>query len=251
MQLIPSIDLRRGKVVRLAQGRDERATVYADDPLEVLAQFQQAGAERVHIVDLDAAFGGPRQAALLERLAAAAKGEKLQLGGGLRNADLLRSALDSGFDRVVVGSMVVREPAAFGRAAAKMPGRLIPALEFADGELRAGGWSEGTALRQEELMGELLPFTGLFLETLVTDISRDGMLCGPNLNLALKVSRALGVRAIVSGGLSGTADVVAAAEHPELSGIVAGRAFYDGRIDLPAAFAALRALRGPLAEVPA
>ncbi len=115
VQLIPSIDLRRGKVVRLAQGRDERATVYADDPVEVLRQFQDAGAERVHIVDLDAAFGEPRQSALLARVVVAAKGEKLQLGGGLRSGDLLRAALDSGFDRVVAGSMVVRDPAAFGR----------------------------------------------------------------------------------------------------------------------------------------
>lgn len=251
MQLIPSIDLRRGKVVRLAQGRDERATVYADDPLAVLAQFQDAGADRVHIVDLDAAFGGPRQTALLERLVAAAKGERLQLGGGLRTADLLRSALDSGFDRLVVGSMAVREPAAFGRAAAEMPGRLIPALEFADGELRAGGWSEGTMLDLEELQKQLLPFTGLFFESLVTDISRDGMLNGPNLDLAASVARALGLQAIVSGGVSGRGDVVAAAAFPELSGVIVGRAFYDGRLDLASSIAALRALRAPLAEVPA
>ena len=111
MQLIPSIDLRRGQVVRLAQGRDAEATVYAVDPLEVLARFQAAGVERVHIVDLDAAFGEPRQEAALAKLLRSAKREKLQLGGGLRTADLLRAALESGFDRVVVGSMVVRDPA--------------------------------------------------------------------------------------------------------------------------------------------
>ena len=121
MQLIPSIDLRRGKVVRLAQGRDERATVYADDPIEVLRQFQDAGAERIHIVDLDAAFGEPRQEAALAKLLRSAKREKLQLGGGLRTADLLLGVLESGFDRAVVGSMVVRDPAAFGRAAARPP----------------------------------------------------------------------------------------------------------------------------------
>lgn len=241
MQLIPSIDLRRGKVVRLAQGRDERATVYAGDPLAVLAQFQAAGAERVHIVDLDAAFGEPRQSALLARLVAAAKGEKLQLGGGLRTADLLRGALESGFDRVVAGSMAVRDPAEFGRAAEKFPGRLIPALEFADGELRSGGWSAGTPLGLEDLRLEFSPFTGLFSEALVTDIARDGMLSGPNFELAVSVARALGVRAIVSGGVSGASDVVAAAAHPELSGVIVGRAFYEGRIDLPSVLEALRA----------
>jgi phosphoribosylformimino-5-aminoimidazole carboxamide ribotide isomerase len=248
VQLIPSIDLRRGKVVRLAQGKDERATVYADDPLEVLAQFQDAGAERVHIVDLDAAFGEPRQSALLSRVVAAAKGEKLQLGGGLRSGDLLRAALDSGFDRVVAGSMVVLDPSAFGRAAAELPGRLIPALEFAEGKLRAAGWCEGTALLLEEVLKRLLPFTGLFFEALVTDIARDGMLSGPNLDLAVRVARALRVQAIVSGGVAGAADVFAAAAHPELSGAIVGRAFYAGRIDLAAAIEGLRAAR---AGVPA
>jgi phosphoribosylformimino-5-aminoimidazole carboxamide ribotide isomerase len=248
VQLIPSIDLRRGKVVRLAQGRDEHATVYFDDPLEVQAQFQEAGAERVHIVDLDAAFGEPRQEAALASLVRSAKREKLQLGGGLRTADLLRAVLESGFDRAVVGSLAVRDPAAFGRAAEQSPGQLIPALEFANGNLRSGGWTEGTALGFEEVVKQLLPFTGLFLEVLVTDIARDGMLGGPNLALAVRVARALGVQAIVSGGVSGSADVVAAAAHPELSGVIVGRAFYEGRIDLPSALEALRAAR---AGVPA
>lgn len=248
MQLIPSIDLRRGRVVRLSQGRDERATVYADDPLDVLAQFQEAGAERVHVVDLDAAFGEPRQTHHLARLVSAAKGEKLQLGGGLRNADLLRDALASGFDRAVAGSLVVRDPAAFGLAAEEFPGRLIPALEFADGALRSAGWREDAALDLEEVQRQLLPFTGLFLETLVTDVTRDGMLSGPNLDLAVRVARTLGVQAIVSGGVAGTEDLLAAAAHPELSGTIVGRAFYEGKIDLPSAFARLRAAR---AGVPA
>lgn len=243
MHLIPSIDLRRGKVVRLEQGRDELATVYADDPVVVLRQLQDAGAERVHIVDLDAAFGELRQEAALAKLLRSAKREKLQLGGGLRTADLLRAALESGFDRAVVGSMVVRDPAAFGRAAEQFPGRLIPALEFANGDLRSGGWSEGTVLGFEEVLKQLLPFTDVLFETLVTDIARDGMLCGPNLDLAVSVARALGVQAIVSGGVSGTGDVVAAAAHPELSGVIVGRAFYEGRIDLPSALEALRGAR--------
>ena len=248
MQLIPSIDLRHGKVVRLKQGRDEQATVYSDDPLEVMAQFQDAGAERVHIVDLDAAFGEPRQTALLARVVVAAKGEQIQLGGGLRTADLLRAALDSGFDRVVAGSMVVHDPAAFGRAAAGLPGRVIPALEFDDGRLRAAGWCEGTALGLEEVLQALLPFTGLFSEALVTDIARDGMLSGPNIDLGVSVARALGVQAIVSGGVAGSGDVVAAAVHSELSAVIVGRSFYDGRIDL---LSALEALRSARAGVPA
>ncbi|MEO8195820.1 MAG: HisA/HisF-related TIM barrel protein [Thermoanaerobaculia bacterium] len=248
MQLIPSIDLRRGKVVRLTQGRDADITVYSSDPVAVLRQFQAAGAERVHIVDLDAAFGEPRQSALLASLVAAAKGERLQLGGGLRSADLLREALDSGFDRVVVGSMAVREPERFGECAAANPGRLIPALEFALGSLRTSGWSETAAALPAELLRRLLPFTGLFSEALVTDISRDGMLSGANLDLAGDCARALGVGAIVSGGVAGAADIAAAAATPGISGVIVGRAWYEGRIDLRAAIESLRALR---AAVPA
>jgi len=243
VQLIPSIDLRRGKVVRLAQGRDAKATVYSDDPLGVLAQFQEAGAERVHIVDLDAAFGEPRQTGILTRLVAAAKGKKLQLGGGLRSGDLLRRALESGFDRAVVGSMVVRDPASFGACAAEHPGRLIPALEFADGSLRSSGWTQGEAMPLEQLIRQLLPFTGLFFEALVTDISRDGMLTGPNLELASDVARRLGISAIVSGGVAGLDDLLVAAVRPELSGMIVGRAYYEGRLDLYAAFEALDAAR--------
>ena len=125
---------------------------------------------------------------------------------------------------------------------------MIPALEFANGDLRSGGWSDGTALGFEEVLKQLLPFADLFLETLVTDIARDGMLSGPNLDLAVSVARALGAQAIVSGGVSGIGDVVAAAAHPELSGVIVGRAFYEGRIDLASAFETLRASR---AGVPA
>ncbi|MEO7794959.1 MAG: HisA/HisF-related TIM barrel protein [Thermoanaerobaculia bacterium] len=238
MQLIPSIDLRRGKVVRLAQGRDADVTVYSDDPLAILRQFQEAGAERVHIVDLDAAFGEPRQTEVLHGLLRAVKGEKIQLGGGLRSADLLRAALDSGFDRVVVGSMAVREPERFGECAAAHPGRLIPALEFAHGSLRASGWSEAAAALPEELLRRLFPFTELFSETLVTDISRDGMLSGANFGLAESCARALGVGAIVSGGVATVADVAAAAARPGISGVIIGRAWYEGRIDLKAAIEA-------------
>ena len=243
MQLIPSIDLRRGKVVRLAQGRDESATVYADDPLDVLAQFQDAGAERVHVIDLDAAFGEPPQSTVLARVVAAAKGEKLQLGGGLRSGDLLRAALESGFEWAVVGSMAVESPEAFGVCAAAHPGRLIPALEAKNGELRRAGWRAGAGLGLAEMLRRLSPFAGLFFETLVTDIARDGMLSGPNLDLAVSVARALGVQAIVSGGVSGFEDVAAAAAHPELSGVIVGRAFYEGRLDLPGALETLRAGR--------
>jgi phosphoribosylformimino-5-aminoimidazole carboxamide ribotide isomerase len=247
VQLIPSIDLRRGKVVRLAQGRDARATVYADDPLEVLAQFQAAGAERVHVVDLDAAFGEPRQEVVLRNLVRAVKREKLQLGGGLRNGDLLRAALESGFDRVVVGSMVVREPAAFGCAAELLPGKLIPAFEFEAGELRAGGWNDGSGLDFGHVLRLLLPFTGLFFEALVTDIARDGMLTGPNFELASDVARRLGVPTIVSGGVASPDDLLAAAARPEFSGLIVGRAYYEGRLDLKEGFESLRAVRARVA----
>ena len=232
MQLIPSIDLRRGKVVRLEQGRDDRSTIYAGDPVEVLTRFQEAGAERVHIVDLDAAFGETRQCSVLARLLQSVKREKLQLGGGMRTESAIRDALDSGFDRVVVGSMAVREPARLARNSVDFPGRLIPALEFAGGALRVGGWRETSVLCLAEVLQELLPFTRHFPAVLVTDIAHDGMLTGPNLELAVSIARESGIPAIVSGGVASLADVAAAASLAEVSGLIVGRSYYEGRIDL-------------------
>src|SRR5579864_8608141 len=250
MDLLPAIDLRHGRVVRLRQGDDSRTTEYAGDPLAVAASFAAAGARRIHVVDLDAALGEPPQRALIERLAAAlatgggnggraarAGGARasLQLGGGLRDRAAVEWALAAGCERVVLGSLPARDPAAFGELARAFPGRTVPALEVAGGELRVAGWTQAAGSPLAEICARLrgLPCPAV----LVTDVERDGMLCGPNLDLARRIAIDTGLPALLSGGVRSLADLAAAAALPEIAGAVLGRALYEGRIDLAAALA--------------
>jgi len=250
MELLPAIDLRHGRVVRLRQGDDSRATEYAGDPLAVAASFAAAGARRIHVVDLDAALGEPPQRALIERLAAAlatgggnggraarAGGARasLQLGGGLRDRAAVEWALAAGCERVVLGSLPARDPAAFGELARAFPGRTVPALEVAGGELRVAGWTQAAGSPLAEICARLrgLPCPAV----LVTDVERDGMLCGPNLDLAQRIAIDTGLPALLSGGVRSLADLAAAAALPEIAGAVLGRALYEGRIDFAAALA--------------
>lgn len=254
MELLPAIDLRRGRVVRLRQGDDLRATEFAGDPLAVAAGFAAAGARRLHVVDLDAALGEPPQRELLARLIAvlaagepgAAAGRAVQLGGGLRGRADVEWALAAGCERVVMGSLPARDPAAFAELARAFPGRVLPALEVAGAELRVAGWTQAAGSSLDEMCGRLrgLPCPAV----LVTDVERDGMLSGPNLELTLRVAAATGLPALLSGGIRSLADLAAAAALPAIAGAVLGRALYEGRIDLAAALelcAAGHAAAGP------
>jgi imidazole glycerol-phosphate synthase subunit HisF len=240
VELLPAIDLRHGQVVRLRQGDVARATAYAGDPLAVAAAFAAAGARWIHVVDLDAAFGEPSQRELISRLAAALAGGAgrvgLQLGGGLRDREAVEWALAAGCERVVLGSLPARDPAAFGELARAFPGRTVPAVEVAaDGEPRVAGWTRSAGRGLADLCRRLrgLPCPAV----LVTDVERDGMLRGPNLELALRVAGASGLPALLSGGVRSLADLAAAAALPEIAGAILGRALYERRIDLAAALA--------------
>ena len=245
MQLLPAIDLRRGRVVRLRHGDDAQATTYADDPLAVAAGFFAAGARRIHVVDLDAAFGEAPQRAVLSRLAAlaAGAGAGVQLGGGLRDRAAVEWALAAGCERVVIGSLAARDPALFAELARAFPGRLVPAVESAAGTLRVAGWRQSAAGSLEDFCAALrgLPCPA----ALVTDIERDGTLAGPNLDLARRVAAASGLPALLSGGIRSLADLAAAAEIPAIDGAILGRALYERRIDLAAALAAYPSTRFP------
>ncbi|HEV8582792.1 MAG TPA: 1-(5-phosphoribosyl)-5-[(5-phosphoribosylamino)methylideneamino] imidazole-4-carboxamide isomerase [Thermoanaerobaculia bacterium] len=224
MALIPAIDLRRGRAVRLRQGDEARETVYGDDPVAVLEAYARAGVARVHVVDLDAALGEEPQRALVERLAAV--GTKLQLGGGLRGREAIDWALAAGCERAVIGSLVARDVEAFRSLAQELPGRLVPALDVAGGEVRIAGWKERAVLPLVELCAQLmgLPCPAV----LVTDVERDGMMAGPNLELALRVARTSGLPALLSGGVHALADLESACRIPEIAGVIVGRALYEG-----------------------
>jgi phosphoribosylformimino-5-aminoimidazole carboxamide ribotide isomerase len=237
MELLPAIDLRRGQAVRLKQGDDARATVYGDDPLALLESYARAGVARVHVVDLDAALGEAPQRDLIERMAALGT-PKVQLGGGLRDEAAIDWALAAGCDRVVIGSLVARDVDTFRFLAAGRPGRLVPALDIAHGEVRISGWKEGAPRKLGDLCAHLmgLPCPAI----LVTDVERDGMMTGPNLELARRVARATGIPALLSGGVRDLADLEAARLVPEIAGAIVGRALYEGAFSVEEALAACR-----------
>lgn len=237
LELIPAIDLRQGQVVRLAQGDDARREHFGADPLVLLATFAAAGISRVHVVDLDAAFGEAPQRALIARMAEHG-GPAIELGGGLRDEAAIEWALDAGCERLVLGSLVVRDPGAFALLATRYAGRLVPAVEVEAGALKIAGWRERAPLGLAELCSTLrgLPCPAV----LCTDVERDGMLSGPNFALAADVAARTGIGVLVSGGVAGLDDVLRARDFAGLAGVIVGKAFYAGRLDLTQTLAALR-----------
>lgn len=235
--LIPAIDLRQGQVVRLSQGDDARRQAYDRDPHRLLQQFAEAGARRAHIIDLDAAFGEAPQHRLIRELVTGATLD-IELGGGLRDHDTVAAALDLGCERVILGSMVARDPDGFEALCGQFPNRLVPALEVAAGQLKIAGWTESASIGVDELGRRLngLPCPAV----LVTDVERDGTLEGPNLELACHLGRLTGFPALLSGGVHRLDDLRQAAAAPEVGGIIVGKALYEGRFSLDEAVAAAK-----------
>lgn len=238
MELMPAIDLRDGRVVRLRQGEDTRRTDYGLAPASVLERYGERGIERVHVVDLDAAFGEAPQRRLVARLARQSGAPRLELGGGLRDREAVEWAFDAGVERVVVGSMIVQDFPLLRELAELWSGRVVAALDVCRGELRYGGWSVRARRTLDDICGDL---RGLSLgAVLVTDIERDGTLKGPNLTLTRQVAGAVGVPGILSGGVRSLDDLARAREAPEIEAVIVGKALYDGVLDLDAALAVCR-----------
>ncbi len=234
MIIYPAIDLRRGRVVRLLQGRADAETVYFEDPAEPARQWHEAGAEWVHVVDLDGAFDGEganREA--IERIVAT--GMRVQLGGGLRTLESVERALTSGITRVVIGTRAATDPAFVGELVEAFGSAWIAVgIDARDGKVAIRGWVETMELDALELARQV---ADLGAGTIIyTDISRDGMLSGPNLPAQKAMLDAVSCGVIASGGVSYPADIenlaALAAEHPNLDGVITGKALYEGRIDL-------------------
>lgn len=238
MELIPALDLRHGRVVRLRQGDDSRRTVYDLDPLSTLLGYARAGVRQAHIVDLDAALGDPPQRALIRSLVDARETPGLQLGGGLRDREAVEWALESGCERVVLTSLMVRDFDLFAALSEEHPGRLVPALDLWGEGLRVSGWTESASVTVDELCRRLAPLPLPAL--LVTDIERDGTLVGPNVEMARRISRAVGKPALLSGGVRCLDDLRAARQVPEISGAIVGRALYDGAFTVEEALAVVQ-----------
>ncbi len=237
MQLIPAIDLRHGKVVRLVQGDDGRRKSYGLDPSEVLRAYAEAGIALVHIVDLDAALGEPPQRELITALVASGR-SGIELGGGLGDFHAVAWALSAGCRRVVLGSIVARDPDAFSRLVEAFPGRVVPAIEVAAGKLRIAGWKEEAEV---SVAGVCRRLRGLDCPAvLVTDVERDGTLAGPNLDLARQVAVATRIPALLSGGVRSLVDLRAAVRIPEIAGAIVGKALYEGMFTVAEAIDACR-----------
>lgn len=236
MELLPSIDLRGGRVVRLHQGDFARETVYGEDPVAVARSYADAGATTIHVVDLDASRrAGSNRDAILAVVQAV--DVAVQVGGGVRDASLL----DAGVARVVMGSAAVDDPGLVARLAASHPGQVVVGLDHRDGEVRVRGWEESSGRRLMDLVEELaLPGVAALV---VTDISRDAMLSGPDLDGYATLLGATGLPVISSGGVGSLDDLRALAvlevSGRRLAGAIVGKALYEGRFDVADAIAAL------------
>jgi phosphoribosylformimino-5-aminoimidazole carboxamide ribotide isomerase len=219
--LYPSIDIRGGRVVRLHQGDFDKETVYDDDPVAVARSFEQAGARWIHVVDLDAARRtGDNRSAVIEIARAVAI--PVQTGGGVRDGSLL----DAGVARVVMGSAAIEDPDLVRRVADAHPDRVAVGLDHWDGEVRVRGWEAGSGRRLLDVAGELaFPGVAAFV---VTDISRDATLVGPDLDGLRSVNDATSVPVIASGGVGSLADLVALRQLG-VAGAIVGKAIYEGR----------------------
>ena len=241
MILFPAIDLKNGFCVRLEQGDMARATIFHRDPAEQARSFVAQGFDYLHVVDLDGAFAGrPMNAAAVDRVLAAVK-IPLQLGGGIRDRATVEKWLANGVARVIIGTAAVRDPALVKEAAKKFPGRIAVGLDARDGKIAVEGWAQTAELSALDLARR---FEDAGVAALIyTDVARDGMLKGLNLEATLALADAVAIPVIVSGGLASLDDVRAllAPRANKLAGAIVGRALYDGRLDAAAALQLVRA----------
>jgi phosphoribosylformimino-5-aminoimidazole carboxamide ribotide isomerase len=239
--LFPAIDLKNGEAVRLQQGDMARATVFNRDPAAQARAFEQQGFEYLHLVDLDGAFAGrPVNAAAVERILAAVR-IPAQLGGGIRDRATIDAWLGKGVARVIIGTAAVRDPALVKEASRAHPGRIAVGLDARDGKVAVEGWVQTSELAALELARR---FEDAGVAALVyTDVSRDGMLKGLNLDATIALAEKVSIPVIASGGLASLDDVRALLAPPakRLAGAVVGRALYDGRIDAAEALQLIRA----------
>jgi phosphoribosylformimino-5-aminoimidazole carboxamide ribotide isomerase len=231
----PAIDLKGGQVVRLAEGDMDRATVYGDDPAAQARSFADQGATHLHVVDLDGAFAGRAvNADAVEAIVAAFPG-KVQLGGGIRNRAAIDHWLGLGVDRVVIGTAALEDPELVRESARDLPGRIVVGVDARDGMVATRGWADVSDVPVVDLAARFADAGVAAL--LFTDVGRDGMLKGCNIDATLRLAHATRIPVIASGGVAGLGDILALARRTSdgIEGVITGRALYDGRLDLAAA----------------
>lgn len=238
MILYPAIDLKDGQCVRLLHGDMDKATVFGDDPAAQAAQFEAAGCEWVHLVDLNGAFAGaPVNAAAVEAILARVQ-VPCQLGGGIRDMATIEGWLGKGLARVILGTVAVENPNLVRQAARAFPGQVAVGIDARGGRVATKGWATETDVMVTDLARS---FEDAGVAAIIyTDILRDGAMGGPNIAATEALARAVSIPVIASGGVSSLADLIALRDTGVISGAISGRALYDGAIDLAAALVAMR-----------
>lgn len=237
--VFPAIDLRNGRVVRLEEGRDDRVTTYGDDPVAVAQEFVDAGAEAIHLVDLDAAFRDGNNRALIQRVVAAVS-VPVQVGGGVREDEHLEELLGYGVRRVIIGSAAVNNPDWVAELALKHGDKIIVGLDAKHGEVRTHGWVEGSGIQVLDLANQMAQ-RGV-QRIIYTDISKDGMLSGPDIDGAADIARKTGLEVVISGGVSRAQDIQKSASTgvEKVVGVIVGKAIYEGHVTVQQAVEAAR-----------
>ena len=243
MILYPAIDLKEGRCVRLAQGDMSRATVFNNDPGEQARLFEAKGFEYLHIVDLDGAFAGQARNSEAVEIILSSIQIPAQLGGGIRDMNAVAYWLDRGVTRVILGTAAVKNPGFVREAARHYPGRVAVGIDAREGMVAVEGWAKTTSMSALDL-GKSFEDAGV-AAIIYTDIARDGLLQGLNLEATLALAEKVAIPVIASGGLASLEDVerLLAPDYAKIAGAVAGRALYDGRLDAEAALALIRAAR--------
>jgi phosphoribosylformimino-5-aminoimidazole carboxamide ribotide isomerase len=237
MLVIPAIDIKDGQCVRLRQGRMEESTVFSDDPVQMARHWQAKGARRLHIVDLNGAFAGALvNAEIVAAIAQALPGLPIQIGGGIRDLDSIRFYLDAGVSFVIIGTQAVKDPAFVKQACNEFPGKIIVGLDAAEGKVATEGWADVSEIEAVDLVKQ---FAGYGVSAIVyTDIARDGMMQGINIDATVELAEQSSIPIIASGGIAKLADLVdlkAAANTTTgagIMGVITGRAIYEGSLDL-------------------
>lgn len=236
MHIIPAVDIKEGKAVRLFQGERERETVYSSSPLDMARRWEDEGATYLHVVDLDGAFDGhSNNEKHIEQIVGKLK-IPVEIGGGIRSLEKAQRLCSYGADRVIIGTKALEDPGLLKEMLSALPGKVNVGVDARDGYVSVKGWTETSGKKAVDFLREL---SGLGVAAIIyTDISRDGALAGANVEAMRQATQATDIPIIASGGVTSTDDITALSKLP-LFGIISGKALYDGRMSLQEAMAAL------------
>jgi phosphoribosylformimino-5-aminoimidazole carboxamide ribotide isomerase len=232
MTLYPAIDLKDGKAVRLTKGLMDSAKIYSDEPWSLVKKFEEMGAEWIHLVDLNGAFAGePKNLEQIIKIRENCN-VKLELGGGIRDEATIQKMLKIGIDRIILGSIAVKNPQFVKDMAKKYP--IAVGIDAIDGFVAVEGWGEVSSMRATDLARE---FAQAGVDAIIcTDVGRDGTLSGINVDFTLEIAKASGISTIASGGLKDESDIDALMQTKKIDGVIIGKAYYEGTLDLPKMF---------------